>query len=167
MSFKSWYRGPVPGAKRCREGRVDFMSVSIRSVIAVGKVPDDSARLARARQALNASVRIYEISDRNDSEAKLTLPLLSASEFPTAFCHIVARSFVGIPCHQSFRSLGSLCTTFQFGKISRSQCTNESSIRLSRAYRRSCRALRRFSSKPPDRRWAARSRDKGGEAETD
>lgn len=74
------------------------------------------------------------------------VPLLKASSFPTAFCHIVARSFEGIPAHHSFLKADFLWTTRQSGRISRSQCTSDSSNRLSLARRRSCKAFRRFSS---------------------
>lgn len=74
------------------------------------------------------------------------LPLLRANEFPTARSHIVARSFVGIPAHQSLRSAGFLLTTRQSGRISCSQMWSDSSTLSSRTSLRSFNAFRRFSS---------------------
>lgn len=73
------------------------------------------------------------------------LPLLSANAFPTARSHMDARSFVGIPFHQSFRREGFLLTTFQSGTISFSQICIDSSMCFSRVRRRSLRAFRLFS----------------------
>jgi hypothetical protein len=73
------------------------------------------------------------------------IPLLSANGLPTAFSHIVARSFVGMPCHHSLRKAGFLYTAFQSGTISASQRARFSSMAFSRAILRSCKAFLRFS----------------------
>ena len=90
-------------------------------------------------------VRVYPQSALH-CEKVYALPLLNTSVFPTAFCHMVALSFVGIPAHQSFRNAGFRRTTVQSGTISRSQWWMDSSIFCSRANRRSCNAFRLFSS---------------------
>lgn len=100
------------------------------------------ARFARARHVLYASTN----SQLDSARRTRALPLLNTSVLPTAFCHMVALSFVGIPAHQSFRNAGFRCTTVQSGTISRSQWWMDSSIFFSRANRRSCNALRLFSS---------------------
>ena len=80
----------------------------------------------------------------------LLVPLDNAKEFPTARSHIVARSLVGIPRHQSFRISGLRWTTFQSGKIPFSHMCSDCSILSSLASRRSCSAFLRFSSYDED-----------------
>lgn len=75
-------------------------------------------------------------------------PLLSARALPTAFSHMDARSFVGMPLHHSLRIAGFLCTILQSGTMLRSHRCNDSSTFFSRARRRSCNAFRLFSSNP-------------------
>jgi hypothetical protein len=76
----------------------------------------------------------------------LLVPLDSARVFPTARSHIVARSLVGIPLHQSFRIAGLRWTILQSGKISFSHMCSDCSILSSLVSRRSCNAFLRFSS---------------------